>query len=163
MSQRLRRWAVELFLIAVALLLLRAYQTRAHVQGPAPRAIVHTLAGKSVTLGGAGSEPYVIHFWATWCGVCRAEEGSIAHMAEGANVVTVASRSGSSAAVREYMRSRKLGFPVIDDSSGTLAEAWGVRAFPTTFFVDRKGVIAMSEVGYTTYLGLKLRLWLASW
>lgn len=32
-----------------------------------------------------------------------------------------------------------------------------VRAFPTTFFIDRQGEIRHVEVGYTTELGLRVR------
>ena len=38
---------------------------------------------------------------------------------------------------------------------------WGVRAVPASFVVDGTGQIRYVEVGYTTGIGLRLRLWLA--
>ncbi|MGC4117189.1 MAG: hypothetical protein QM765_22035 [Myxococcales bacterium] len=42
-----------------------------------------------------------------------------------------------------------------------LARAWGVNAFPTSFFVGKDGEIRFVETGYTTELGMRLRLALA--
>jgi thioredoxin-related protein len=49
---------------------------------------------------------------------------------------------------------------VINDPDGALAAAWGVRGVPTFFVVDSQGMIRFREVGYTTGLGLRWRLWL---
>jgi alkyl hydroperoxide reductase subunit AhpC len=51
--------------------------------------------------------------------------------------------------------------PIVLDPDGRLARAWGVRSLPTSFVVDREGEIRTVEVGYTTELGLRARLWLA--
>jgi len=158
---KLKRVGLEVAIVILGLLAIRAYQTRNHVEGRVPEVAVRTLTGQTLTLGTPTKEPMVIHFWATWCGVCRAQEGSIDDLASTGRLITVASRSGSPAEVAAAMRQRGLSFPVVDDSAGTLATKFGVRAFPTTFFVDRSGVITTSEVGYTTYLGLRARLWLA--
>ena len=50
---------------------------------------------------------------------------------------------------------------MVNDPDGRLAGAWGVHAVPATFIVDTNGEIRFVEVGYTTGLGLRLRLWLA--
>ena len=47
------------------------------------------------------------------------------------------------------------------DPAGRIARSFGVRAFPTSFFVDGEGQIQAREVGYTSTLGLRGRLWLA--
>ena len=39
--------------------------------------------------------------------------------------------------------------------------AWQVRAYPTYFVIDEDGAIASRSVGYSTYLGLKTRTWMA--
>jgi thioredoxin-related protein len=46
-------------------------------------------------------------------------------------------------------------------NSGTLAKLFGVRATPSSFFINPKGRIQFSEVGYVTTLGYRLRLWWA--
>jgi thiol-disulfide isomerase/thioredoxin len=153
--------ARQLLLVGLALFAVQLYQTRSHPGGAAPEISARLLTGEPIKLGGAGAEPVALHFWASWCGVCKLEEGNVASLAEGGRVITVASRSGSAANVQAYMRARGLSFPVVLDESGAIAARYGVRAYPSTFFVDRAGGIDASVVGYTTTLGFKLRLWLA--
>jgi hypothetical protein len=47
------------------------------------------------------------------------------------------------------------------DPDGSIAQRFGVRAFPTTFYVGRDGAIRTAEVGYTSELGMRLRAWWA--
>ena len=80
-----------------------------------------------------------MHFWATWCGVCRAEQGTIDALAGDHHVVTVASQSGGAPEVRAYLEREGVDFPVLVDPGGALAARWGVHAFPTTFVVAPDG------------------------
>ena len=70
-------------------------------------------------------------------------------------------QSGSAAEVTKYLREHDLKVSVVNDPDGAIAAAWGVRATPTTFFVDGDNRIRLREVGYTSGPGLRLRLWLA--
>jgi alkyl hydroperoxide reductase subunit AhpC len=76
-------------------------------------------------------------------------------------VLAVASRSGSASEVAAYVHANRLVPRTITDSDGTLAQRFGVSAYPTTFVIDADGEIQHVEVGYTTELGLLARLWLA--
>lgn len=161
---RRRAWsriAVEIAVVVLVALAIRAWQTRDAVDGPAPQLAGTSADGGSLVLGSPPGEPVVVHFWATWCGVCRAEEGTIDALAKDHRVLTVASQSGSAADVKRYLDQRGVSFPTIVDPAGALAQRWGVRAFPTTFVVGPDGTIRNVEVGYTTSLGLRARLWLA--
>lgn len=155
-----RRIAIEVAVIAVIFFGIRAWQTRDAPDGPAPELIASTIGGAHVDVAGHSS-PVLVHFWATWCGVCRAEEGNIDSIAEDHEVITIASQSGRSEEVAAYMRARGLSFPVVNDPGSEIAHRWGVRVFPTSFVVDSSGRIRHVEVGYTTSLGLRIRLWLA--
>jgi thiol-disulfide isomerase/thioredoxin len=109
-----------------------------------------------------GKQPTLVQFWATWCPVCRAEQSSIETLASDyPNTITVAMQSGNAAAVSKFMREQSLSFPVINDADGLISQAWGVHAVPASFIVDSKGQIRFVEIGYTTGLGLRLRMWLA--
>ena len=103
----------------------------------------------------------LVHFWATWCPICRAEQGSIDALARDTPVITVAMQSGDRNAVVQHLRKEELNFPVLNDPDGVIAAQWGVRAVPASFIVDGAGQIRYVEVGYTTGIGLRLRLWLA--
>lgn len=137
----------------------RAWQTRNAADGPAPPLSGPSIDGGQLAL--AAGEPTIVHFWATWCGVCRAEQGTIDALAKEHRVITVASQSGMPADVARYFEREGVEFPTIVDPAGVLAERWGVGAYPTTFVIAPDGTIDDVEVGYTTSLGLRARLWLA--
>lgn len=140
---------------------IRAWQSRGTADGPAPAFAATTLGGDAISLAALEGEPVLVHFWASWCGVCRAEEGNVEAVAGDHRVVTVATRSGGVEEVSSYVREHGLEAPVVLDPAGRLAAEWGVRSLPTSFVLDPQGRIRHVEVGYTTELGLRARLWLA--
>jgi thiol-disulfide isomerase/thioredoxin len=159
-----RRWlrrAGEVVLLLALILAVRAWQQSGVASGPAPALTGTLLDGKPATLKAFAGRPVLVHFWATWCPICRAEQGSIDDLARRIPVITVAMQSGERNAVAEYLRKEALSFPVLNDPDAAIARQWGVRAVPASFIVDGAGQIRYVEVGYTTGVGLRLRWWLA--
>lgn len=150
-----------IMLAIVVLAAVRAYTHRGIVQGIAPPIEGPSLAGERLSLAELRGGPVLIHFWATWCPVCRSEHGSIDSIARDYPVITVAMQSGEAAEVQSYVRQHALRAPVMVDEFGDLARIYGVRTVPASFILDRNGVIRYVEVGYTTEIGLRARLWLA--
>lgn len=156
-----RRRAVEALILVIVIVGIRAWQQRDVVSGAAPALAGSLLDGSAYVL--PEGRPVLVHFWATWCPVCSAEQGSIQSIAQGDyEVVTVAMQSGSPADVARHMAEQRLDFPVLNDADGRISAAWGVHAVPASFIVGRDGQIRFVEIGYTTEIGLRLRLWLAA-
>ncbi len=107
------------------------------------------------------NEPILIHFWASWCPTCKVEAQNIETISKSFNVLTIALKSGSDKEINEYLKSRNLTFKVVNDSSGEITGRYSVSVFPTTIIYDKEGNEVFSEVGYTSTLGLWLRIWLA--
>lgn len=93
-------------------------------------------------------KPSLMVFWATWCGVCRAEMPSLNALQEkyGDRVNFVAvNHEGSGprqarATVRSFMEHNPVALPVaIDD--GRTSRAFRVRALPHVVLLDREGNI----------------------
>lgn len=157
-----RGYAGNVLLLVILVAGIRAWQQRDMISGPAPALQGLTLAGRPYKLPAHPGKPVLVHFWATWCPICRAEQGAIAAIArDHANVITVAMQSGSAEEVLRHMREQEIDFPVVNDSDGMLSSAWGVHAVPASFIIAPDGRISFVEVGYTTGIGLRLRLWLA--
>lgn len=158
------RRLVEAAVVVAVIFGVRAWQQRDIVSGPAPSLQgMQLLDGKrlSMTPELAG-KPVLVHFWATWCPICKAEQGSIEKLSsDHLNVITVAMQSGTSESVAKFMAEQKLSFPVLNDADGVTSAEWGVHAVPASFIVDGDGKIRFVEIGYTTEMGLRLRLWLA--
>ena len=164
-ATKTRKWlrrGLELLIIIVIIFGVRAWQQRDIVKGAAPALSGVMLDGNTFTLAAKPTQPVLVHFWASWCPICRAEEGSIDSIAQdNPNVITVAMQSGKSEAVQQYMREQSVSFPVINDADGQLSEKWGVRGVPASFIIDTEGKVRFVEIGYTTGWGLRFRLWLA--
>ena len=142
---------------------VRAWQQRDIVSGAAPALQGVLLDGKPLSMSSVeAGKPVLVHFWATWCPICKTEQGSIEALAgDHFNVITVAMQSGTSDSVAKFMAEQKLSFPVLNDADGAISASWGVHAVPASFIVDSDGEIRFVEIGFTTELGLRLRLWLA--
>ncbi|MEZ6961937.1 MULTISPECIES: protein disulfide oxidoreductase [unclassified Aeromonas] len=107
-------------------------------------------------------KPLLVYYWASWCGVCRYTTPTVETLwQEGENVLTVAQRSGSDAQLREGMAKKGLTFPTHNDESGALAARWQVGVTPT-FLIVKDGELVSSTTGWSSGLGLTLRLWWAS-
>lgn len=155
------RTAVRVLAVIAVILAIRAWQQRGTASGMAPAFEAPTLDGGSFSVQAQRGKPLLIHFWATWCGVCKMMDGNVAAMVPGHDVITVASWSGGADKVARTLRDRGLSMPVVVDPDGRIAREYGVSAVPASFVVGPDGRIRYTEVGYTTELGLRLRMWLA--
>jgi peroxiredoxin len=156
-----RRWVLSAILIAVGFLAIHWWQTRDLASGVAPPVEARLVTGERVSLKDYLGRPLLLHFWADWCPVCRAENDSIASLSGDYPVLGVAMHSGDAAAVLEFLRTEGLSFSTIADPQGRIADDWHVTAVPTSFVIDAQGRIRFSVVGYTTEAGLRARLWAA--
>ena len=118
--------------------------------------------GQTLAMNSFLGKPLLVNFWGTWCPVCMQEIGTIDSLARDHDVLTVATNSGEADAIRAAMAKHGVSFPVVVDAEGELARAWGVRAFPTSFFVTSSRAIRLAETGYTTSVGFRARLWLTA-
>ena len=156
------RWLSSLLALGVLALTVQWWQTRDLAGIPAPLLRGVLSDGREFDLADyRGGRPVLVHFWAEWCPVCRAEEGTIDDLAEDYPVFTVATQSGDAERINTYLRERELDFPVLVDESGNLGGRWGIRGIPSSFIIDADGRIASASTGYTTSVGLRVRLWLA--
>ncbi|OIR18168.1 sporulation thiol-disulfide oxidoreductase A precursor [mine drainage metagenome] len=157
-----RNLAINILLFAVVVVGIRTWQQRDMISGAAPALRGATLTGQPYILPAHPAQPVLVHFWGTWCPICRAEQGSIAAIAhDHPNIITVAMQSGKPEEVARYMREQGIDFPVVNDADGGISNAWGVHAVPASFIIAPDGKIRFVEVGYTSGPGLRFRLWLA--
>ena len=107
-------------------------------------------------------KPILIHIWATWCPTCKLEASNIQTISESFEVLTIVVKSGTNTEVNEYLKDNSLDFNVVNDNSGFIASQFNIAAYPTTFIYNKDKKLLFSEVGYTSTLGLWLRMWWAS-
>ena len=156
-----KSWASYLALIGCMSIAVNWWQTRDAAVGSVAGFHGRLLDGSEFSMADYRGKPVLIHFWATWCPVCDLEKGSIQSISEDYTVVSVASWSDGVEPVTRYMRDNELTFPVLLDDSGDWAQTFRVRGVPASFIVDQQSMIVSSVSGYTTELGLRVRLWFA--
>lgn len=161
-SSKWRSYAINALVIIVVVAGIRLWQQRDMVSGTAPVLKGVTLTQQRYELPAHPTKPTLVHFWATWCPICRTEQGNIAAIARDyPHTITVAMNSGMTNEVVQYMQEQGIAFPTVNDPDGSISDAWGVHAVPASFIIAPDGQIRFIEVGYTTEAGLRLRLWLA--
>jgi len=106
--------------------------------------------------------PAVIYFWAEWCGVCNMMQQPMTAVLQDYPIITVAVKSGDKHAVQAYLTEKSLNWPVINDPLGTIAQQYQATGVPSIFFLNQQGEIVLTATGYTSEIGLRLRLWLAN-
>ena len=100
------------------------------------------------------------YFWAEWCPICRAMEANIDAAGERWPILTVAMQSGDARQVSDHLPARP-SVGRCNRCRGPIARRFGLQAVPALVVVDGRGEIRFVELGYTSEMGLRLRLWWA--
>ena len=118
---------------------------------PAPLFSLPTLAGDAIALADLHGQPVVLNFWASWCGPCRAEMPELQRLHDRlgpAGVVVLGVNQGEQPETAAgFMQQLGLSFPVVLDQRTGVSQQYLVNSLPTTFFIDRDGVIRNTFIG----------------
>jgi len=164
-SRRWPRWLLEVAIFLAVFTAIQFWQQRDVPVGPAPVTVGNLADGGSFDLeswrAGHPGRPVALHFWAEWCPICSTEEGSVTSLAEDWPVMTVAMQSGTAVEVAAHLAKNGLAWPALLDGDGRIAAAYGLKGVPAFIVIDRRGRIRSVSTGYTSELGMRLRLWWA--
>lgn len=166
---RRQRGAVLKILFVLALWLgISAYQTRKHFPAGSAAAPAFTLAdlsGREVSLAQYQGRRVVLHFFATWCGVCKAELPSIRAVQRGLApdevLLAIVADAEDPEHVRRFASEHELTYPILLATDEVL-RAYAVDRFPTNYYLNGDGSVSSSSTGLSTWLGMKARLFTAS-
>ncbi|SIO04999.1 Thiol-disulfide isomerase or thioredoxin [Sulfurivirga caldicuralii] len=155
----LRQLLGTLLLMVLVFQAVQWWQTRQLAHDRLPVEALTTLTGKPLPLDSL-PHPYLIHFTASWCPICKLTAPAIASINEQWPVVQIITQSGNKDAAIEYAKDHDIPLDrAVNDPDGRLLKLFGAEAVPADFFVGRDGTIRMNAVGIGTAWGYRLRLW----
>ena len=109
------------------------------------------LDGTTLTLSDLKGKVVFLNFWATWCPPCRMEMPSMERLYQALKdkgLVMIAVNGGEAAEQASgFMRENALTFPVVLDRTGSVSGQYSVQAIPTTYILDRRGLIVARKTG----------------
>ncbi len=123
----------------------------------APDFTVYDKDNNPVKLSEFFGKPTVITFWASWCGVCKAEMPDIQRIYEEygdkINIMMINATDGTQETRQtadEFLSSVDYTFPVYYDTTLEAGTKYGASALPTTYFMTSGGKL-FARANYLDY------------
>ena len=119
----------------------------------APDFTLKTPAGETYTLSELKGNAVLVNLWATWCPPCRAEMPAIQKMYDeykdqGFVVLAVNSTVQDSVIeIPTFTSEYSLNFPILLDELGDVTRMYQVRSLPSSYFINRLGIITEVVIG----------------
>lgn len=148
--------------ITIAVLLFVAYRLWPQVSaitgiggtvGSAPAFQVTTLEGEPLSMESLRGQVVLVNFWASWCGPCRFEMPGFQKLYEdkrdqGFTIVGISHDRGSGAQMLEFLEKHDIDYPIARETGQVDLAFGGVTALPTSFLIDKNGVIRHKVFGF---------------
>ena len=129
---------------------------------PAPNFTLVDLHGRKVSLADYKGKAVLVNFWATWCAPCKIEIPWFTKLrdqyaSQGFEILGISNDdldkddqprlTEEKAAIGKFATDMHMNYPVLLDADSIAKPYGGVDSLPTSFFVDRKGVIVAQTIG----------------
>jgi thiol-disulfide isomerase/thioredoxin len=140
--------------LAAALTLVATTVARAEVKTGQPATDFDgaTLSGSSLKLSSLRGKVVLVDFWASWCEPCKKELPLLDKMApklkaKGIEIVAVNIDDDKNKAA-DFVRSHGLRLTVVNDATKKIVGAWEPPKMPSSFVVDKGGVVRAVHGGF---------------
>jgi len=111
-----------------------------------------TASKKTVYLSSYKGRVVYLDFWASWCVPCLKSfpwmnEMHNKYKNKGVKIFAVNMDENREDA-KQFLKDNPVDFPILYDPEGKIAEQYGVQAMPSSYFIDKKGNLAKTKLGF---------------
>lgn len=163
---RWQRWALEGLIFLTIFIVFQLWQARDTPRGAAPHFAGQQVDGQPFDLTEWRTQHpgqvQLLYFWADWCPICKTTAGNVSSISADWPVTSIATQSGDAAQVAKFMRESGYRWPTLPDPNGEILKKYGLPGTPAFIIINPAGDIRFVSIGFTSEIGLRLRLWWAS-
>lgn len=146
------RAVISVLSAAILTLGLAASVAAVETGARAPELAGRTLDGQPLRMANLRGKVVIVDFWASWCAPCREEmpvlERLYQRYREQGLVVVGVSVDRTERNARGFLRRTRVSFPIIHDSDHAIANRYSPPKMPSSYIVDRRGVIRYVHEGF---------------
>ncbi|AEH47705.1 TlpA disulfide reductase family protein [Parageobacillus thermoglucosidasius] len=134
----------------------KAKEVGLSVGNVAPDFSLRTLDGQAVRLSDFRGKPVIVNFWTTWCPPCKKEMPDMekfykAYHSEVALLAVHLTSQDTRENAKSFVSEYQISFPVALDEKKKALKLYQIQTIPTSYIIDRDGVIRKKIVGPMTY------------
>jgi cytochrome c biogenesis protein CcmG/thiol:disulfide interchange protein DsbE len=139
--------------LAAALVFFPAHALEPGAAAPAVSALPLGAPAPAIELSALRGKVVYVDFWASWCVPCRLSMPRLdalhrKHGARGFTVVGV-NKDAALADAERFLKRVPVGFQLAQDANDALARAFDVKAMPSGYLIDRRGIVRRVHRGFT--------------
>jgi thiol-disulfide isomerase/thioredoxin len=118
---------------------------------PAPQIALPVVGGGTSSLSAERGNVVLVNFWATWCEPCKSEMPGLQQLADELRDrpfrLYSVDLQEDAPQIESFEQQYGLKLYAVIDQDGDATRAYGVRALPSTFLIDQRGVLKLQRLG----------------
>ena len=148
---KIRQFLIILLLVILAVTASWAVQ----LNNKAPEFTLNDVYGRAVSLNGLKGKVVYVNFWASWCGPCQEEFPQLENLAKkyadsGLTILAI-NQDKKRSNMQEFLGKFSAvpsNMIILTDPSSSVITQYGPRAMPTSYVIDKQGVVRYIHFGF---------------
>jgi thiol-disulfide isomerase/thioredoxin len=152
-TQPVRTCATAFVLSVLSFALAPAHALAVDAGQPVPSFSARSLdGGTTLALSSFRGKVVYIDFWASWCGPCQTAMPLLDQLrkefpSDQFQVIAVNLDENPEKA-KAFLARHNVGYPSVSDPQGNLPKSFGLKTMPTSYLIDRTGVVRYVHPGF---------------